>query len=320
MQKKTDGAASKAKSIVRHAVNDNLPTVRVKVRQWALHQKHLTPLKKAFLMVGANLVDEQGECFLLNDYFRGYLNISRRCVQNYLRALERDRLIELTGTYMKRNGSQVPLYRFAPDDDEVNALRLQGARLAAHVRVVERTSVRVQMKEVEEKDGSIEPSESGDRFEEVCDRYPQLGLQRTNFAEARRLWRLHSEEIGADRLFDAVAVYSAAPERQSDGFVPGLDGWLRKERYRGYLRNSQSIAPGSPRLPEGNVPNWLQSEFLGSFAETWVRAWLVPCIWDAETSTLLPRTNVAGDRLMREGKFLLDQHGVTVLRRLASNG
>lgn len=319
MQKKADPAASRAKPIAGHAVNDNLPTVRVKVRQWALRQTHLTPLKKAFLMVGANLVDEQGECFLLNYYFQGYLNISRRCVQNYLRAFERELLIELTGTYMKRNGSQVPLYRFAPDDDEVNALRLQGARLGAHVRVVERTSVRLQMKEIEEKDGSIEPSKSGDRFEEVCDRYPQLGLQRTNFAEARRLWHLHSEEIGVDRLFDAAAVYSGAPERQSDRFVPGLDGWLSKERFRGYLRTSQSNAAGSPLLREGNVPDWLKSEFLGSFAETWVRAWLVPCTWDAENNTLLPRTNVAGDRLMREGKFLLDRHGVTVLRRFGPN-
>lgn len=298
------------------AANDNIVMLRPKIRQWALSQKQLPPLQKAFLMVGANLVDERGECFLLNSYFQSYLNMSRRCVQNYLRTMERENLIELTGVSRKRNGTQVPLYRFAPGDEQINGLRNASKRPApcsqVEVRSTKRTSLRPQMKELKE-DGSIEPSDHPERFDDACDRYPELGLQRTDFREARRLWALHSTAIGEDRLIQAIETYGKSPDRVGDRYVPGLDGWLTKERFRGYLPTSKGTDETQSWPAEGNVPHWLRSDFLCSFSEPWVRAWLLPCLWDADQRTLLPRTATAGERLAREGRSVLARHDVTVL-------
>jgi len=75
------------------------------------------------------------------------------------------------------------------------------------------------------------------RFDQAWDMWPAAGKRRSSKTKALHYWIKYGSKIGDAEMLDAINRYVLSPDAEKDGgaFVPGLDRWLKNQRYEGWL-------------------------------------------------------------------------------------
>lgn len=96
----------------------------------------------------------------------------------------------------------------------------------------------------------------------------------------------------------------------------------------GVLTGCTSSASGEVRGPNSPLtlseendfsgPKEIRDAFCAQLGEAWCRSYLDRCAWqDIPERALIPASNTAGARIVREGRAILKAHGLCVLERAA---
>ena len=134
-------------------------------------------------------------------------------------------------------------------------------------------------------------------------------LSRRMIADERR------SKIGRDAKLQAIeeAKKNGAPSRSASRYPS-----TQKPESRG-----KDKGPNSPlSLPEATNeflgPKEVRDQFLTQLGEEWCAAYLDRCAWqDVPERALIPATRYAGEKIVRDGRAILAQFGLSVLERAA---
>ena len=141
-------------------------------------------------------------------------------------------------------------------------------------------------------EGTGPDSPEGDEgFEHAWRAYPHI-RGRSSRPKALAAWARLSQAHRA-ALPAAIARYAReGREPKAQCGAPGMDRWLRDERFLDWLATAAS-APASPRFPEP-----IRAAVVAAKGEDWTRSWLDPCRW---TGAAIATANAfAADTLRRE--------------------
>lgn len=137
----------------------------------------------------------------------------------------------------------------------------------------------------------------------------QLGLiastGRNHRTPARRLvpiYRLTPGELPPSNSGDRIA-----PKGMSDLHRQG------RSHVHPHMKEPEKIFKGRIEARKGTVPAWLRADFVAAQDEAWVRSCIDPCLWNADEATLQPERDIAGDKILRDAKYVLRKHGIQLL-------
>ncbi len=152
-------------------------------------------------------------------------------------------------------------------------------------------------------------SDSGDLdgFEEAWTAYPHV-RGRSSRPKALAAWkRLPRARRAA--LPAAVARYAReGREPKAQCGAPGMDRWLRDERFLDWLEAApDAAAPAGPAFPG---PAAVREAVAAAQGEAWTRSWLDPCGW--RDGAITTPNAFAADTLRRDLASVLDALGVGV--------